>query len=177
VVKTPIGNRQSRIVVVGPRSLPFFRPRQSSPAQAVINATHGEPEVQTEAMDFDRLGEEMADRLNAVAPLGIHIRYQADGKLCYTYEFEGAYGNSSAGEHFRNNLGLRPGEPIEAWAREVCEAALDHFQDFVNEMTATPWPGEQTVPSAHAELIGSEIVLFYGDPEAPTLRCGVIELT
>jgi hypothetical protein len=128
-------------------------------------------------MDFDRIGEAMADRLNAVAPWGIRIRYQADGELCYTCEFEGAYGNSSAGEHFRDNLELRPGEPLYEWVRKVCETTLDHFQDFVNEMTATPWPGERTVPSAHAELIGSEIVLFYGGPEAPKLRCGVIDLS
>jgi hypothetical protein len=87
-------------------------------------------------MDFDQLGEVMADRLNAVAPLGIHVRYQADGVLRYTSDFDGAYGNPSVGEHFRDNLGLRPGEPFEAWAREVCELALGHFQDFVDEMTA-----------------------------------------
>jgi hypothetical protein len=120
--------------------------------------------MQTVAMDFDRLGKAIAERLNAVAPLGFHILYQADGKLCYTCDFEGAYG-------------LRPGEPIEAWAREVCEFTLGNFQDFVDQMTATPWPGERSVPSAHAELIGAEIVLFYGDPESPTLRCGVVDLS
>lgn len=133
--------------------------------------------MQTETMDFDRLGEAMADRLNAIASLGIHIRYQTDGKLCYSCEFEGAYGNSSAGENFRDNLELRSVEPIDEWVREVCETTLDQFQDFVNEVTATPWPGERAVPSAHAELSGSEIVLFYGGPEAPTLRCGVIHLS
>jgi hypothetical protein len=133
--------------------------------------------MQTVAMDFDRLGKAIAERLNAVAPLGFHILYQADGKLCYTCDFEGAYGSTSVGEHFRDNLGLRPGEPIEAWAREVCEFTLGNFQDFVDQMTATPWPGERSVPSAHAELIGAEIVLFYGDPESPTLRCGVVDLS
>lgn len=59
----------------------IFRPRQSSLAQAVITATHGEMEVQSEAMDFDRLGEAMADRPNAVAPLSFYIRYQANGDL------------------------------------------------------------------------------------------------
>ena len=143
----------------------------------VIAATNREPKVQTEAMDFDRLGEAMAVHLNAVAPLGIHIRYQADGMLWFTYDFEGVYGNPAVGEHFRGSLELRPGEPFEAWVREVCETTLDHFQDFVNEMTATPWPGERTVPSAHAQLIGSKIALFYGDAQAPTLRCGEIEIS
>jgi hypothetical protein len=164
-------------VHVGPRSPPFSRLWQIARAQAVITTTHRQSKVQTESMDFDRLGEAIADRLNAVAPSGIHIRYQADGILHYTSDFEGAYGNTSTGEHLRENLRLRPGEPFEAWAREVCEQALGHFQDFVDEMTATPWPGVRTVPSAHAELIGSELILFYGDPEAPTLRCGVIDLS
>jgi hypothetical protein len=107
-------------VHVGPRSPPFSRLWQIARAQAVITTTHRQSKVQTESMDFDRLGEAIADRLNAVAPSGIHIRYQADGILHYTSDFEGAYGNTSTGEHLRENLRLRPGEPFEAWAREVC---------------------------------------------------------
>ena len=41
---------------------------------------------------------------------------------------------------------------------------LDHFQDFVDEMTATPWPGEREAPSARAELssVGDVLLLYRG---------------
>ena len=59
----------------------------------------------------------------------------------------------------------------------MSEHALDELQDFVDEESALPWPGERTVPRAHAEVIGTKLHLWFGDADAPVLECEPIDLT
>ena len=132
--------------------------------------------MQNGAVDPDSLGVAMADLLESAAPEGIRVRY-SDGMLWYYNDFPGAYGGSddpsrpSVGDYWRENLLIMSYEPPEEALRNVCEVTLDHFQDFVVEMTATPWPGASIPPRAAAILRedGTIDLLFQGDDGQETL--------
>jgi hypothetical protein len=48
----------------------------------------------------------------------------------------------------------------------VAAQALSELQDYVDEATHEPWPGERTPPQAYAEIRGAALRLWYGEPGA-----------
>jgi len=113
----------------------------------------------------EQVAELLAERLSEVVPSG--FRVVADGStLMYNADFAGA---RSAGTDIRANF--RDDSPVAERIRWVSELALGDLQDFVDEMTARPWPGERKPPLAHAEVRGSAIHLWYGEVESLVLRC------
>jgi hypothetical protein len=49
--------------------------------------------------------------------------------------------------------------------------ALDALQDYIAEATHDPWPGQRTMPGAHAEVRGSTLHLWHGPADDPVLAC------
>lgn len=110
----------------------------------------------TEPINLNVIGSRLATLLESSAPSGVHVRY-VNGRLCYYYEFSGAYGGSddpskpSVIDDWLSRFNVVASQSPES-LRIICEVVLDHFQDFVSEMTAMPWPGVHTQPKARAQL-------------------------
>jgi hypothetical protein len=124
------------------------------------------------SVDPDRLIEVLASRLAAIVPDGFYVRGM-DGMLWYSCQpgrFPGQLNNyhpGATGSFVRNNLEAcqETGTPEQALA-SVGRWVLDELQDFVDEATHDPWPGERTPPHPHAEIRGHELHLWYGDADS-----------
>ncbi len=64
-------------------------------------------------------------------------------------------------------------------SRGVAAQALDELQDYADEATHEPWPGERTPPRAYPEVRDAVLRPWYGEPGAcgwVVLRCDPIPL-
>ena len=67
--------------------------------------------------------------------------------------------------------------------RDACpgiEQALDELQDYIDEATRDPWPGDRTPPRPHAQIRDGALHMWYGgaDPIAQAvLACEPIPLS
>jgi hypothetical protein len=118
-----------------------------------------------------RLAQLLADRLNEIAPPG--FRVVADGGMLFYSATGTVRAAGTSGTHVRDNFDY--GQPLAERIRAVSEQALDEFQDYVDEATTEPWPGQRQVPRAHAEVRSSRVHLWYGPADAPILECGPID--
>lgn len=131
-------------------------------------------------MDIDagKLTQILAERLTAIVPAGFHVR-AADGMLWYSAEpgkFPGQSGNyhvGEAGSHVRQGLEARGEENLAAVAAQV----LDELQDYIDEATHDPWPGDRNPPTARAQIRAHHLHLWYGTPTHEVLTCEPIPLT
>jgi hypothetical protein len=120
-------------------------------------------------VDADKLTHLLADRLTAIVPAGFLVR-AADGMLWYSAEtgkFPGQAGNydvGMSGTYVRDNLEAHSEAAAERLAA-VAAQALDELQDFIDEASHAPWPGDRTPPKAHAQVRGQMLHLWYGGPE------------
>jgi hypothetical protein len=79
---------------------------------------------------------------------------------------------------------LSPAYSLRSWigtsgeenAIGVATRVLDDLQDYINEATHDPWPGTSRQPAPHAQIIDSQLNLWYGDPGAVVLACESISL-
>jgi hypothetical protein len=132
---------------------------------------------------MDALAQVLADRLATIVPNGFHVE-ASRGMLLYSCEpgrFPGqqsTYQVGSSGSYLRENLGRRGDEeaPIEVKIAAVAENALDELQDYIDEATHDPWPGDKTVPRGHAEVRDSMLYMWYGEPDEMVLACEPISL-
>lgn len=53
----------------------------------------------------------------------------------------------------------------------IAAQALDELQDYVNQATHGPWPGERTPPRAYAEVRDAALHLWYGETGADGRGC------
>ena len=136
-------------------------------------------------VDPDRLTEVLAGRLAAIVPDGFYVRGM-DGMLWYSAEagrFPGQLGDyhvGGSGTYVRDNLEAceETGTPEQAVA-SVAWWALDQLQDFVDEASHDPWPGERTPPHPYAEIRDRALHLWYGgdDSTSPVvLACEPVPL-
>ena len=136
-------------------------------------------------VDPDRLTEVLAGRLAAIVPDGFTVR-AAHGMLWYSAEpgrFPGQLNNyhpGTARTHVRHNLEAYAEEcPPDEGLTYVAWAALDNLQDFVDEASHDPWPGERTPPHPYAEIRDGSLHLWYGgdDSTSPVvLACEPVPL-
>lgn len=132
-------------------------------------------------MDGDELGRTLEDRLTRVIPSGFHVAYSDDGLLMYSADpgrFPGQSGShraGSSGTYVRQNFASAAGTDRERIVG-ICRQALDELQDYIDEATHDPWPGDRTPPRPYAEVRGAAVVLGYGTPDAPVLECEPIPL-
>ena len=119
--------------------------------------------------DADALTLILADRLARIVPAGIHVE-AADGMLWYSADpgrFPGQQGDyrvGRSGTYVRENLKAH-GATAEDRIARVAAQALDALQDYVDEATHDPWPGEKTPPCAHAQVRDAILHLWYGGPD------------
>lgn len=135
-------------------------------------------------VDADALTLILADRLASIVPSGIHVE-AGDGMLCYSADpgrFPGQLGDYRAGRsgtYVRENLESH-GETAEDRIAGIAAQALDELQDYVDEATHHPWPGEKTPPSAHAQVRDAILHLWYGGPDIGdqvVLACEPVSVT
>jgi hypothetical protein len=114
-------------------------------------------------MDAFFLAQELARRMREVVPSGIKVTTEKD-----MLWFESDSYSGKAGSYACQWLYKGDGEP-ERLLTDACWHALDDLQDFVDEATTEPWPGERTPPKAHARLENGSVILWFGDAETPDL--------
>jgi len=125
-------------------------------------------------VDSDKLARALADRFQRIVPEGFHV-YETDGMLWYHGRSSpDDYGGGVAGCYIAENL--RNGDTVEERVAWCAENALDELQDHVVEHSTKPWPGERTVPRAHAAVVEGKLHLWFGDVDAPVLECEPIDL-
>lgn len=135
-------------------------------------------------VDPDKLTLILAERMAAIVPVGFHIR-AADGMLWYSADagrFPGQLGNygvGPSGTYVRENLDAHGATDADRIAG-VAAQALDELQDFIDEATHDPWPGDRTPPRAYAQVRDAVLHLWFGGPDIssdPVLACQPIPLT
>jgi hypothetical protein len=112
-------------------------------------------------VDADRLTQALADRLAAIVPEGFHVE-ASDGMLWYSADhgrFPGQledYQTGTSGTHVSVNFDVRD-QAVGERIASVAAQALSELQDYVDEATREPWPGERTPPQA-AMAVNSEMM-------------------
>jgi hypothetical protein len=114
-------------------------------------------------VDATFLAQELAWRMSDVVPSGIKVTALED-----MLWFESVSHSGKAGSYACQWLYKGEGEP-DRLLIDACWHALDDLQDFVDETTTEPWPGETTPPKAGARLEDGSIILWFGDPDTPDL--------
>jgi hypothetical protein len=126
-------------------------------------------------MDAKRLAELLAQRFDAIVPDGFHVSEQ-DGMLEYRVDSSAAlWPRGGSGSYIAENLGN--GDTMEERVRWCAEEVLGQLQDSVDLASGEPWPGDRTVPRAHARVIDGKLHMWFGDAEKPVLECEPIDLT
>jgi len=120
-------------------------------------------------IDVDELTVVLADRLGAIVPEGFHVQ-PSDGMLWYSADvgrFPGQLGDyhvGISGTCVRDNLsdaGWTDADRVAA----VAAQALDELQDYVDEASHDPWPGERVPPRSYALFRDQLLHLWYGGPD------------
>jgi hypothetical protein len=115
-------------------------------------------------VNSERLALELAERIREVVPVGISVRVDKD---MLWFADESGFGSGTYACQVLNTEEEQ--EPSHRLV-EACWRALDDLQDFIDESTTDPWPGDETLPKPGAWIEGDEVVLWYGDAEHPALR-------
>jgi hypothetical protein len=134
-------------------------------------------------VDLDKLTVILASRMAAIVPAGFNVE-AADGMLRYSADegrFPGQLGNyrvGRSGTHVRGNFDVH-GQTDEDRIAGVAAYALDQLQDYIDEATHDPWPGERAQPRAYAQVRDRTLHLWYGGPDIDSdavLACEPIPL-
>lgn len=123
-------------------------------------------------MDPDKLARALADRFQRIVPESYLVR-EDEGVVRY-FRYVPSFRGSGSGSFMAPNL--HNGDTFEERVAWCAEHALDELQDFVDETSTEPWPGERTVPRAHAAVVEGKLHMWFGDADAPVLECEPIEL-
>lgn len=123
-------------------------------------------------VDLDRLTAVLAGRLGAIVPAGIHVEAAA-GMLWYSADQVAGRSGTHVAENFHTH-----GHTDEQRLVGVAAQALDELQDYVDEVTTEPWPGERTPPQPHAQVRHEMLHMWYGSPDhdRAVLACEPIPL-
>ncbi len=119
----------------------------------------------------------------AIVPAGFHAEASA-GMIWYSADegrFPGQLGDyrpGRSGTFVRDNFHAH-GETDEDRVAGVAAQALDELQDYVDEASHEPWPGESSPPRPFAQVRGGLLHLWYGWPDISSpviLACEPIPL-
>lgn len=105
-------------------------------------------------MSISASSPSVSHRMTAIVPDGFHVE-AAEGMLWYCADkgrFPGQAGNyqvGRSGTYVRDNFNAH-GQTDEDRIAGVAAQALDELQDYIDEATHDPWPGESAPPGAHA---------------------------
>jgi hypothetical protein len=139
--------------------------------------------IQDVGVDLSKLTVSLADRMTGIVPDGFHVQ-AAEGMLWYSADkgrFPGQVGNyqvGRSGTYVRDNFNAH-GQTDEDRIAGGAAQALDELQDYIDEATHDPWPGESAPPGAHAQVRDQILHLWYGGPDIDSgavLACEPIPL-
>jgi hypothetical protein len=139
--------------------------------------------IQDVDVDLSKLTVILADRMAAIVPNGFHVE-AAEGMLWYSADegrFPGQAGNyrvGRSGTYVRDNFNAH-GRSEDDRIAGIAAQVLDELQDYIDEATHDPWPGQSTPPRAYAQVRGRMLHLWYGGPDvdsAAVLACEPIPL-
>jgi hypothetical protein len=122
-------------------------------------------------VDLSKLTVSLADRMTAIVPDGFHVE-AAEGMLWYSAD------KGRSGTYVRDNFNAH-GQTDEDRIAGVAAQVLDELQDYIDEATHDPWPGESAPPGAHAQVRDQILHLWYGGPDIDSgavLACEPIPL-
>jgi|SRR5665213_109215 len=126
----------------------------------------------------------IAERLNRIVPSGFQLGVD---KGMVWFGGSGSYAGDAYKIYLDNptDPSWRPREDRDpryepATLDEVIAAVafkiMDELQDKVDEETREPWPGQRTVPKAHAAVEEDVLYMWFGDREAPSESCEPLPL-
>jgi len=126
-------------------------------------------------VDADKLARALADRFQRIVPEGFYVR-EADGVLWYAADAP-VYDGGKTGNYVVDTLD-NGGDAAEEQVASCAWFALSELQDYADETSTKPWPGERTtpVPLPGAAVIERKLYLWFGDADAPVLECEPIDL-
>ena len=127
-------------------------------------------------MDSEKLARALGDRFQQIVPKGYQV-YEDQGMIWYHGRSSpDGYGGSRSGSYIAENLHY--GDTVEEQVTWCAEHALSELQDYLDETSTEPWPGERTlpVPKAHAAVIEGKVHMWFGDADAPVLECEPIDI-
>jgi len=106
-------------------------------------------------------------------PEGYYV-YEDEGMLWYEADAP-LHGGGSVGSYITEDLDSG-GDTVEEQVAWGAERALNELQDYVDETSAEPWPGQRTVPRAHAAVVEGQLRMWFGNADDPVLECEPIDL-
>ena len=126
-------------------------------------------------MDSEKLARALADRFQRIMPQGYYV-HETGGILWYEADAP-VHGDGSLGSYITEDLNSG-GDTVEEQVTWCAEHALSELQDYLDETSTEPWPGERTlpVPKAHAAVIEGKLHMWFGDADAPVLKFAPIGL-
>lgn len=120
------------------------------------------------------LSEALVQRLRPLAPDGVHVEVEAGGVAVFKPDNPHAWSVVTTGDILddpEDDRSVR--EKLEVAAYSV----LNHFQDFIAEELAEPWPGSGSkMPEPNVDVGTDEIRLWFGPSEAPVLELEPVPL-
>lgn len=126
-------------------------------------------------IDVDALASALAERLAAVVPAQIDVT--VDSGRVWVRNAQGSRVISDVA--FLTSV---DDESTDERIRRAAEHALDTAQEMIAEETTEPWPSKAgEVPGgfafANADIVGEQVLLFYGNPGSPVLELAPIDLS
>lgn len=130
--------------------------------------------MQTEKVDPKRIEELLAQRFDAIVPEGFHVFFAdagprpeiAPGMLRFGFEGNPGY-PWFGGSGFRITESLNHGDTMEQRFAWCAERALEALQNYVDEKSREPWPGQRD----------GMLHMWFGDADNPVLECEPIDLS
>lgn len=120
-------------------------------------------------VDVDKLTDLLADRMAAIVPDGFHVE-AADGIIWYSADERRLPGRPASGHMGISWTYVRAsfrahGQTDEEHMTGVATQALGELQDYVEQATQKPWPGDQTAAQPHAAVRDGTLHIWYGEPD------------
>ena len=120
-------------------------------------------------VDVDKLTDLIADRMAAIVPDGFRVE-ASDGMIWYSADERSLPGHLGSGRTGISGTYVRAnfrayGQTSEERMTGVAAQALDELQDYVDEATHDPWPGDRAAPRAHSAVRDGALHMWYGVPD------------
>lgn len=120
------------------------------------------------------LSEALVQRLRPLAPEGVHVEVEAGGVAVFKLDHPHAWSVVTTGDILddpEDDRSVR--EKLEVAAYSI----INHFQDFIAEELAEPWPGTGSQkPQPNVEVGTEEIRMWFGSSDAPMLELQPVPL-
>ncbi len=126
-------------------------------------------------MDSFTFAKLLANCFQTVVPEGFHVDVEGDTLRFTLDEGLGFWGGSTriSVRDFLDKV-----DAPEDWrVATAAEFALNDLQDFVDEESTEPWPGQHAPPVAHAAVRAGKLHMWFGDEGNEDLILQPIDLS